>query len=274
LHALRELIPFHASLGHKSAAYLLAHSTAPLMPLCILWVLVWVLRRKPLDLERVELLVGAAMALLAYFFQGKGYPYHRYPLLALLLLLMGMDFSAGLRQKRWIRGLSAVALAFACFLIAPRAAWLVRSFQPATPFEDALAHDLQSQKIALAGNVQCLDTFGGCINTLYNLRVVQSTGFLYDCYLFAPGHHAAADEYRALFWRAYQQSHPEVVVLTSQYCFGPDNFQKIDVWPQLRDDLLHSYNLVAEWHAAQPQHWWARREMPAQYRIYIRKRGQ
>jgi len=271
--ALRTLIPFHASLGHKTFAYLLTHSTAPIMPLCILWIALWIWRRRPLDLEQIELLIGAAVALLAYVLQGKGYPYHRYPLLMLLLLLMGMDFAEGLTQRRWIKGFSVLALAYACFFMAPRAAWMAQSFQAATPFEDALAQKLQEQKINLSGNVQCLDTFGGCINTLYNLRVVQATDFLYDCYLFEPDNNKAVERYRAAFWKAYQQAHPEIVVLTSQYCFGPDNFKKLDAWPQLRDDLSHSYTQLTEWHPTQPQHWWARREMPSQFRIYIRKQS-
>lgn len=271
LHALRRLIPYHASLGHRPLTYLLTHCAAPILPLCILWALVWILLRKPLDLERTELLIGIAAALLAYLVQGKGYPYHRYPLLALLLLVMGIDFSAALEQTRWVKSLAAVGLGCACFFFAPRAAWLVHTFNPATPFEDNLAHDLQAYGSHLSGNVQCLDTFGGCIHTLYNLGAVQSTGFLYDCYLFAPAPGKVQDEYRNAFWAAYQKARPEIVVMTSQYCFGPDNFQKIDTWPQLRDDLAHSYQLVTEWHANQPQHWWARREFPSQYRIYLRK---
>lgn len=272
VQTLQGLIPFHASLGHKPAAYLLAHCAAPIAPLCVIWILLWACRRTPLDLERVELLVGIAVALLAYFAQGKGYPYHRYPLLALLLMLMGKDLSEALADRRWTKSLAAVGLAYACLLIAPRAAWQVRSFSPATPFETTLAHDLQRQGIPLSGHVQCLDTFGGCINTLYNLRVVQSTGFLYDCYLFEPIRSPAVDAYRASFWAAYLRAKPEVIVLTSQYCFGPDSFRKLDAWPQLRDELSRSYNQASEWHSPQPQHWWARREMPSQYRIYVRKK--
>jgi len=268
VHTLRGLIPLHASLGHRPIAYLLTHCVAPILPLCLLWIVVWILLRKPFDLERAELLLGAIVALLAYVAQGKGYPYHRYPLMALLLLMMGIDFSAGLERKGWVRCFSVVALAAACFFYAPRAAWLVHSFDPAMPFEQNLAHDLRRYG-NLSENVQCLDTFGGCINTLYNLRAVQSTGFLYDCYLYVPGE--AAEEYRRAFWTAYQKARPEIVVLTSQYCFSRDSFQKIDAWPQLRNDLSDSYQVVTEWHATQPQHWWSRREFPSQYRIYLRK---
>ena len=281
-HALRSflvaftvLIPFHATLGRKPMAYLLTHCMSPILPLCIAWVIVWVLRRKPLDLERIELLVGVAIALLAYVIQGKGFPYHRYSLIALLLLLMGMDFFDALKHTGAARLLSIAALAYACFLIAPRAAWAVRSFSPAEPFEQALAqtldHDLQANPANLSGNVQCLDTFGGCINTLYNLRLVQSTGFLYDCYLFVPGHNPASDQYRAAFWAAFQHARPRIVILTSQDCFGPDSFQKIDQWPQFKDALARSYTQVEEWHPTQPEHWWTRRQTPSQFRIYLRK---
>jgi hypothetical protein len=271
LATLTGLIPLHATLGHKPVAYLLTHSVSPIMPLCIAWAIVWILRRQPVDLERIELLAGIAIALLAYIAQGKGFPYHRYSLLALLLLPMGMDFFEALKQTGAARVLSILALAYACFFIAPRATLAVRSFTTTQPFQQGLAHDLQAHHADLSGGVQCIDTLGGCINTLYDLKIVQSTGFLYDCYLFLPGHNPVTDQYRAAFWAAFQQARPKVLILTSQYCFGPDSFQKINTWPQFADNLAHSYTQVTEWHPTQQEHWWTRLKTPSQFRIYIRK---
>ncbi len=267
------LIPYHARLGRKPFSYLLTHSMAGIMPLVAAWLILLLWRRRRPSLEHLELVLGAAFALIAYAVQGKGYPYQRYPLLALLLLLISMEIMHALcaESEGGRKAVASVALAYACLAMAPLAVWRVRSFRGDQPFKEALARDLARLQTSRAADVQCLDTFGGCINTLYDLRLVQSTGFLYDCYLFTPGHDAAAEVYRLRFWEAYQRTQPRLLVLTSQYCFGPDTFGKVDHWPLLRDEIGHAYVQAASWQPTHPQHWWSRQEWPPGYRIYMRK---
>ncbi len=270
---LTGLIPYHASLGRKPVLYLMTHCVAPILPLVIIWLVLLLWCRRRLSLARAELVLGAAMGLIAYMIQGKGYPYQRYPLLGLLLVLICMELAEALREKGPVRMLAVGALAYACLVIAPLSVWRVQLFRGDRPFEQALAADLL--KIGpLAGEVQCLDTFGGCINTLYDLRLVQSTGFLYDCYLFTPGHDAAAEIYRRQFWGAYQRTQPRVLVITNQYCFEENTFRKVENWPLLKDDITRSYDQVVSWRSARPQRWWSRLEQPPEYRIYVRRKQQ
>ncbi|HWZ52600.1 MAG TPA: hypothetical protein VNW54_14160 [Granulicella sp.] len=266
------LIPLHAELGRRSFSYLLAHATSPIAPLCVLWLVLLFFLRPKLDLERLELLAGCGFAFLAYVAQGKGYPYHRYTLIALILILMGMDFVEGLDRDRISRGLSVIALAFGCFLFAPHAAWLSNSFLRSAPFEDSLTSRLTALGPQRTGQVQCLDTFGGCINTLYDMRIVQATGYLYDCYLFTPQQNAITARYREEFWSSYQAVRPKIIIVTDQFCFGnSEGFHKLDTWPALDQELRNNYVLSTEWRSEVPQRWWARSEMPPQYRIYLRK---
>ena len=262
----------YAGLNRKPLSYLVAHLTSPIVVVCVLWLILLPFLRPRLTLERIELLAGVGVAFLSYVAQGKGLPYHRYPFLALLLVLMGMDLVEALSRPRISQLIAAITLAFACLLLAPRAAWLVHSFTIGTPFEDALSTQLSAFGPQLSGQVQCLDAFGGCINTLYDLRLVQSTGYLSDCYLFSTHPNPLTALYRADFWAAYQAARPKVIVVTDQFCFGDTSgFHKLDRWPELRDELARDYVQNAEWQSATKERWWARSEYPPRYRIYVSK---
>ena len=269
------LVRYHAALGHRPVGYLLTHAVAPLLPLVVVWVGLLAWRRKRPSLLELELMLGAGTALAAYVVQGKGYPYQRYPLLGLVLVLVSRELFAALEDVGLVRVTAGAAVALMCVVFAPMAAVRVRSYSGDRPFEQALTADLvrlnpRGEGLGLGG-VQCLDTFGGCINTLYDMRVVQATGYLYDCYLFTPGNDAVAETYREGFWTAYERAKPRVIVMTNQYCFGGNSFRKLDEWPRFREELARTYVQMVSWHGEHSQHWWSRREMPADYRIYVRR---
>jgi len=272
LEIVHTQMPLYAGLNRKPFSYLIAHLTSPIVVVCILWLVLLPFLRPKLTLERVELLSGVGVAFLSYVAQGKGLPYHRYPFLALLLVLMGMDLVEALGHPRIPRLVAGLTLASACLMFAPRAAWLVHSFVVDTPFEQALSTQLSSFGPQISGQIQCLDAFGGCINTLYDLRLVQSTGYLSDCYLFSTHPNPLTALYRADFWAAYQAARPKVIVVTDQFCFGDSSgFHKLDRWPELRDELARDYVQNAEWQSATKERWWARSEYPPRYRIYVSK---
>lgn len=263
----------HAELGRRPLAYLVTHAMSPLFGICVLWFLVSIFDRPKIDQARSALLVGAAFTLLAYAMQGKGHPYQRYPFLALLLPLMAMDFMSALESARTVSRIAAMAaLAFVCVVLGPKTVWRVRSYRPETPFRNALEAKLRPFGAELSGNVQCLDTFGGCIDTLYDMRLVQSTGYLYDCYLFAPEASAERARYRAGFLAEFERTKPKVVVLTDQFCFGETGgFDKLTRWPELDGELAQRYERGEEWHGSVPMRWWSHDETPTSFRIYERR---
>lgn len=275
LHAIfvlsHTLFPLHASLGHRSLGFLLTHSVSPMGILVLLCLpLAWH------AFDRSAKAWGAALllaALLAYAVQGKGFPYQRYPFLILLLLGISLAIERGLRARRpALRALAAVA---ACWALGQGVHSAVRSagYQRATPTITALTAALQSlgPPEQLSGSVQCLDTFSGCINTLYTLRIRQSTGYLYDCYLFT-GPSPARDMYREQFWRAYQKARPRVVVVTGQNCFQPgEGYARLNTWPRLASDLQLHYKVAQQWSPTAPVRWFSRPELPFGFRVLVRR---
>jgi hypothetical protein len=257
----------HGELGRKSLWFLAAHCTAPVTILFVLW-LGLLAAGTPFDRTRKLLLAAMLCGLLSYFEQGKGLSYQRYPFLGVGLVLISLEISRAATRRGAVYFISLAAMGCVTLWFAPRFTVLVRSLDHSAPFEDHLEEVLRARP---AGSVQCLDTFGGCINTLYDMRVVQATGFLYDCYLFSPPS-AAREDYRQAFLSSFDQAQPGTVVLTNQPCFDPaKNYDRLRSWPAFDDRLEHDYRLAGEWHTDQQYRWWSRWERPIAFRVYARR---
>ena len=249
LATLFDLIPYFARLGTRSYAHLILHSVSGvLLPIVVLWLAVILLQPKPLTWERAALLIGVLFGLASFYLQRKGYSYHRYPSEAFLLLLASIDLTAvfhkASRHQTTVQWLALAALLIGTILIGGGStAHAIHQDWRNREFDALLQADLNrlgGQQ--LAGRVQCLDMGDGCIPTLYNMRLVQATGFLYDCYMFSPVHTAEQIRYREAFWQAMTRNPPAVFVITSNDCENyPEkpsyHYQKIARWPQLNDFL-------------------------------------
>ncbi|HTZ89270.1 MAG TPA: glycosyltransferase family 39 protein, partial [Alloacidobacterium sp.] len=276
LFIVRGLLPFHAALSHRSLGFLLAHSTAPLQIFLLPWLFLMFRSKSWRQPRTIALLAAIACGLIAYIAQGKGYPYQRYTLLGFLLLAMCMEFLAACRRSALDRTIGTLSLAGLVFLTAPIATFKAAHYDWRNQeFMTMLSSSLDQQGGAqLSGNIQCLDMTAGCIDTLYRMRLIQSTGFLYDCYFFAPGQTAATERLRDEFLDQFEKSHPAIVVLTDQYCLnGVHNFAKVENWPQFNDYFSRNYTLVAERRPPDIIKWWSRPEQPTAYRIYKRNAG-
>jgi len=150
----------------------------------------------------------------------------------------------------------------------------LRRAEHATPYPMDTITDLQSDLTSLggaqlSGHVQCLDmTMGGCINVLYRMRLVQSTGFLYDFYLFPEHPTAVTDALQTKFLTQITSAPPKVIILSAH------------TWPStaIHDESgnTYSYDQLARWPAFEQllaTRYTLSREVPnppesAGYRIY------
>lgn len=277
LFIVRGLLPFHAALSHRSVGFLVAHSVAPLQIFLLPWLFLLIRTNSWRQPQTIMLLAAIACGLVSYIAQGKGYPYHRYPLIAFLLLAMSMEFFAACRRNTLDRTLGIISLLALVLVTAPIAAvkasrydW--RNEEILTMLQSDLNQQGGSQ---LSGSIQCLDTTAGCLDTLYRMRLVQATGFLYDCYFFAPGQTAATEQLRNQFLDDLEKSRPQIIVLTDEFCLnGVHNFDKIQNWPQFNDYFTQNYTLIVERRPPDLIKWWSRPEQPTAYRIYKRNAGQ
>ncbi len=246
LEVLRELIPYDAQLGRRPVSYLLQHCLSPIQPIVAAGLVVVLLSPRRPTWEEGALLLGAGFALASYLVQGKGYPYHRYPFLALMLLLVSLRLSEALRGGWFSKSVAVCAFVYGSLILAPLSVHKVRTYEWwRDDFQQSLRRDLEELGgSALSGHVQCLDMSAGCIKTLDRMGLVQSTGFLYDFYLLAPEETTYQTQERERFMRLMIESPPRVLVITNQdYLFGDRGFAKIERWPEFSRFLADRYSL-------------------------------
>ena len=123
--------------------------------------------------------------------------------------------------------------------------------------------------------VQCLDFTAGCVTTLARMRLVQSTGFLYDCYAYGdpadPAFGRVVRQYRDAFSAALARTPPAVLVLSNQNCGAPDSFAKLARWPALAELVATRCRLLKEVTPPEPIHWAGQPAQPYSYRLYLRR---
>ena len=282
LHGLRTIVPYYASLGHRPFGFLLLHSVSPLLPLVIAWGLVLALGRQPWSWERAMLACGVLFGLVSYVVQARGLPYYRYPLLAFLLPLMAFDFTCALKwahtsvttERRWA-GLAAVAaLCIGGLFLGPQSALLAHRYRWwETDFIDSLETNLNRLGgPRLSGHIQCVDSISGCGATLYRMRLEPASGVLSDFLLFGPDDVPVILETRQAFSSAVYEQPPDVLVVSSWlHMDGPGDYQKLARWPEFSLFLASHYQLDTDWKPTRMTRWWSREELPAGYRIYVRK---
>ena len=158
----------------------------------------------------------------------------------------------------------------------PRNLYWIHSQIAHDDFSSYLEADLQQLgPDGLQHEVQCLDIVSGCLNALYHLQIVQSTGSTGDLLLFLPQDAPEVERARTAFWAAIRKSTPEVYVLVNwQFGVTRRTFAKVDTWPQFADTLQSQYVMVQQWDFPKGEKPFADKggdpDMPA-YRIYVRK---
>ena len=261
----RRTIPYYAAMDRPPFHLLVRFS----LPIAAFWLLPFAIavvsaNRYWRNWEHLAIVVGATFGAFSYFLQGKGYAYHRYTFVAFLLLWIAIQLTLAMRNAEgWVRVVAIAGMSIGVLVWVPITTKLTLQLHPPNLFTPALEKDLNSIGTdRLQNKVQCLDLIDGCLNALYHLRIVQSTGSMGDLLLFAPEKSPVVDYYRVEFWNSLMKNPPSVIVLSNEWFNRLPTFDKLNQWPQLAAYLAENYKLVIsrqfdeEWHHA--------------YRIYVR----
>jgi hypothetical protein len=289
LRTLTQLLPYFLLLGPRSYPHLILHSiSSTMLPIVLLWLPIVLLKEDWITWERAALLVAVLFGLASFYLQRKGFPYHRYPSEAFLLLLIGIDFATILETKptngrlrfttnnTLLPGLAMAGIVAGVVFVAggstAHALWQDWRNQEFDTMLRADLNRLGGEK--LNNRVQCLDMADGCIPTLYNMRLVQATGYLYDCYMFSNQPGTERDRSREAFWQAITKNSPSVFVVSSNDCDSATQrpgyaYQKMSRWPQFNDYLNANYHLDAERIPPHMVNAGSSPSKPLGYRVYV-----
>ncbi len=267
---LREVLPYYADLGRRPAGYLLKWSMSPsILGLLVFAAAIAWKRRDWREWERAAVIGGMFFGVVSYFAQGKGFPYHRYPLLAFAMLWVGMELTSALRERGVVRVMGVTGMIFAAGILP----FLYVAKASRVHWNEDLIASLQTDLNTLGGNrlsghVQCLYTLPDCDTALYRMQLVQSTGLFYEFLIFGPQAAPTVQDTRQQFWRELMNNPPEVIIAGAElYPWGPDNFEKLKMWPQFRAYVQDNYR-VYDQRAFRPGE-----QGPLDYRIYVAKNG-
>jgi hypothetical protein len=265
-YLLRVELPFYKSLGRLPFSTLMALiGSASVRTLALIALAIALLKPNWWNWEGSLVVAGIFFGITSYFVQGKGFPYHRYPMLAFLFLWIGMQIVTALRTRGTVGMLAATGLAFALILLpiyvrqATHKVW-----DP--EFIDSLSADLNHLGgHELSGHVQCIYMPADCDATLYRMRLVQSTGLFYDYLIFGSARQQVIRDSRARFWQQFQRNAPRVVVVGGGLYPDGRGYGKLASWPLFQDELASHYFLYED-----------RTFPPAEsgeraYRIYVEK---
>jgi hypothetical protein len=259
------LTAYYAGLNHESFARLLRH-TLPRAALLMLpfGILVSLADRDWKNWERWALLLGVAFGGFSYFVQRKGFLYHRYALVAFILLYMAVELSLAMRKQGWVRAVGFAGMAMGALVMVPTYTQRVMLVEPYNGYTESLESDLtRLGGDQLQRKVQCFDLVDGCLNALYHLKLVQNTGSTGDLLLFTQVRTPVVDYYRGLFWNDINRNPPLVVVLSNEWFNNEDSFDKVNEWPQFANYLTENYTLAVSREFEFESH--------HAYRIYLRK---
>jgi len=264
---------FFFSLFHGAAAYaglnrlpfiaLLRESMPRPLRLLVPFALVCVaFNRDYRNWERWALAIAVGFGAFSYFIQGKGFYYHRYPLIATMLIWFAIEFTLALRRQGFPRFAAAAGLAIGIFALTPLFAERARTIFYSNIFTETLEGDLRALgPDHLQHRVECMDMVDGCMNALYHLDIVQWDGMTGDNVLFSRYPSPAVDATRQLFWNSLSANPPAVFVISDEQFLDPAGFDKLDHWPQFEQFLLSHYALSSA-HSF---------PITVAYRIYVRK---
>jgi hypothetical protein len=267
LYEERTMLPFYSRLGHFGAKWMLTNSTtSSISMLAILAFALTLAMRSWRTWEERALLAGIGFGIFSYFIQQKGIPYHRYPMLAFLILWAGIQFTSALRTRGVARALGIAGLAFGVVL-APIYARTAARRPWSQQVETALTSDLNTlggEK--LSGHIQCLQTSAECDTTLYRMRLVQATGLSYDYFIFGPPDNPVIRQSRERFWQQLQNNPPAVIVVgIGRYPQPLTGYGKLTMWPRFHDFLTANYYLYDD------RTFPIFETRPMGYRIYVEK---
>jgi hypothetical protein len=259
-------LPFYETLGRKPAFFLLKlMAPTSVEALALIALAIALMKRDWWDWEGKLLVIGILFGVASYFGQGKGFAYHRYPMLAFLFLWAGLQIVSALRAQQKVRVLAVAGFMFVVVLAplyvreASRKEWDSR-------FADSLATDLaRLGGPRLSGHVQCISVRADCDTVLYRMELVQSTGLFYDYLIFGSPQLRVIHDARERFWSQFRRNTPAVIVVASGLFPDDWGYNKLDSWPVFERELTNNYYLYDD-----------RTFPPAEsgrkaYRIYVRR---
>jgi hypothetical protein len=245
VYTLTRVLPHYGGLRRMTLQEMVAHSLPqPVAIFLLLGIVAAAMRWVRQNWEEIALLAFAGFGALNYFAQGKGFPQHRYTMLAFLLLWICLQILQALTASTRTFYMGVAGIVFCLLFVCRRELYGTRLYPQQDAYSSSLERDLAHLGTApLQHQVQCLDIIDGCLTALYHLQIVQSTGATGDLSLFQPVLAPEVVDARTKFWSLIQKNPPTVYVLSNAvFGMAPRSFDsKLENWPEFSALIRSEY---------------------------------
>ena len=251
---LHGLVPYYAGLAHLGYVQLLKDVAPPRVKVLVLGAVYlfwkhgswrfWDRSVASRDWEPIFLAMASLCGFAFFLIQRKGWSYHSYSAVGFALLWAMVEVDTEFRRRNERAYVAMALLVVAAFLLPKTLLAQERENTYPMGTVQRLESDLDGLGgQQLSGQVQCLDmTRVGCIGVLYEMKLVQATGFIYDFYLFPEKDTAVTRELQQRFLEKMKESPPKVIVLSSHIWPGDTyGYEELSRWPAFEDFLERSY---------------------------------
>ena len=252
LAIFKHWLPLYGELEREPISIMLLtiwHGLLPVIPACILSLpLLYFFKPSLKYIRLVTLSLGVMYAVLQYFIQGKGWPYHLEPFYFFLFTLMIVFYySFTVSKSPYIRyGVTAVLF----FLALPTSLNAIVISQGndeilpgMKPSVNQLVMDLSAHHLSDEDTVQVLDSTIGGIHALYRLGVRQPTRFIYDIQFFTGTEQPFIQNLRQEFIETLKDQQPTAIVVFHETWIPPYNISRFETFPQFSEILKNRYKL-------------------------------
>ncbi|PYP92090.1 MAG: hypothetical protein DMG65_05575 [Candidatus Angelobacter sp. Gp1-AA117] len=248
-----EFLPLYSQLGHQSLPHLFSIVKAYIQPLLLLIIASGLLltqkREGWLNQESGLVWLGSLCGLGCFLAQAKGWTYQLDPFMAFAGVWCGIAVATLMRDRRAMIRL-ALSLVLALWVVV----WIPTFIRHTSTgrYDRKNAHLLESEisKLRAEGRnngIQVMDTSQGAVLALYDLKLVQSTGFLYDFYFYQFPDQPYVRQLRLRFLKELDAARPDLLVISNQSWPDPRlGYTRLDQWPDFRNSLAENYKLEVE----------------------------
>ena len=258
-----KFLPLYSQVGRQSFVELLGVVKAYIQPLLLLIIASGLLFTQKMESwltkESGLVLLGGFCGLGCFLAQAKGWPYQLDPLIAFAGVWCGIAVGKLIQDRRVTIRL-ALSLVLALWVVV----WIPTFIRHTSisRYDLKNIHRLESEisKLRAEGRnkgIQVMDTSNGAVLALYDLKLVQSTGFLYDFYFYHFPDQPFVRQLRLQFLKELDVARPDLLVISNQSWPDPRlSYNRMDEWPDFRNSLEANYRLGVE---------------TLGYRIYVRR---
>ncbi|MFA6131044.1 MAG: glycosyltransferase family 39 protein [Patescibacteria group bacterium] len=225
--------PVHNSTKNMTLRYLnnsLFKDTLIVITLVMAGVIIWNQSRWRIGVT--TLLLTCLFGLFHYLFQGKGYDYHTYPLVAPGIALSFLCFG---RRSTYLAIFQTVIVGFLIILAIPEQ---TSRFTP--PKEAVATLQTELEDLSRTGDhIMIVEHFAILHEVFLNSRLNSVRGYWYDYLVTSPTHTEFVERRRMEFMSDVRRFDPEIVVLGRRSYLEID-FERFNNFPKLIDWIGHN----------------------------------